>query len=146
MNGQTNGRMDGWLDGQMDGHTDVQIPTVPLFYGALSPPVPSGAAALLSDYITGNITRFQRARVPMTISCLWATGYRDALRIYRARLETTKSIACDGAKLMSQRPSALIGGRGIWVMGELVFMGVGSGSECAANIEKTTIRSWVSSV
>ena len=45
--GRQMGRMDGWTDGQMDGHTDVQIPTVPLFYGTLSPPVPSGAAALL---------------------------------------------------------------------------------------------------
>ena len=54
MDGQMDGWMDRWMDGRTDGWTDrmadrrdVQIP--PVFYRTLSPPVLSGADALLTS-------------------------------------------------------------------------------------------------
>ena len=52
----------------MDRRTYVQIP--PVFYRTSSP---FGAEALLTSKPTRN-KPLSRARVPMTISCLWATG------------------------------------------------------------------------
>ena len=49
--------------------TDVQIP--PVFYRTLSP---FGAEALLTPKATID-KLLSRARVPETLSCLWATGY-----------------------------------------------------------------------
>ena len=51
------------------GSTDVQIP--PLFYKTSSP---FGAEALLTSKATIEKS-LSRARVPQTISCLWATGF-----------------------------------------------------------------------
>ena len=61
--GQTYGRTDVWMD--------IQIPPVLqdfIFSGSFRSRCPSS--------ITATITKYQsRARVPMTISCLWPTGF-----------------------------------------------------------------------
>ena len=65
------GPSDGRMDGRTDGWMDIQISPV------LQDFVSSGSLrSRCPTHITATITKYQsRARVPMTISCLWATGY-----------------------------------------------------------------------
>ena len=62
-------RTDGRMDGRRDGGTDGQIS--PVFFRTW---FLFGAEAPLTLKATIN-KPLSRARVPMTISCLWATGY-----------------------------------------------------------------------
>ena len=72
-------KMDGWTDGRMDGRmrrtdeTDgrTDYPCI------LQDFVPSGSLrGRCPAYTIATIIKYQsRARVPMTISCLWATGF-----------------------------------------------------------------------
>ena len=65
------GKTDGLTDGRTDGRTYVRTDRFPLYSTGLCPPL--GAAALLTWELPSSYEQ-SRARVPMTISCLWATG------------------------------------------------------------------------
>ena len=73
------GRMDGRTDGRMDGWTDSPC--------VLQDFVSSGSLrSRCPAPITATITKYQSsARVPMTISCLWATGW--ALEGFLCRIQ-----------------------------------------------------------
>ena len=73
--GRMDTRMDRWTDRWTDGGTDVctDSPCV------LQDFVPFESAALLTSMNNFKSNCHSRARVPMTTSCLWATGFDSGI-------------------------------------------------------------------
>ena len=76
MDGQTDGWMDGRMDGRTDGQTDGRTDRYTDSPCILQDYIPSSSlGGCCPAHIKATITKCQsRARVPMTISCLWATS------------------------------------------------------------------------
>ena len=77
-------------------HLDAQIP--PVFYRTSSS---FGAAALLTRKATIDKS-FSKARVPQTISCLWATGSKlfELERVGRAEPRVSRAESQDGRAIL----------------------------------------------
>ena len=72
---------------------DVQIP--PVFYRTLSLRLPPWPLPCLPNRLTATIMTHQhRARVPLTISCIWATGYESSFSVRNTQSFCSRMEGC----------------------------------------------------